>query len=62
MGGLDVAFAELRAEALQQPDLLVGQAQGAFGGGLSQAEEAVVLGQQAMALPDPAQPARGHLV
>ena len=35
--GLDVALAELGAEALQQPDLLVGQRQRALGGRLLQA-------------------------
>jgi hypothetical protein len=34
---LDVALAELGAEALQQPDLLVGQRQRALGGRLLQA-------------------------
>ena len=34
---LDVALAELGAEALQQPDLLLGQFERALGGGLLQA-------------------------
>jgi hypothetical protein len=48
--GLQVALAELRAEAFQQPHLLVGQADLPLGGGLLQ--PAIMPGQQAVALPD----------
>ena len=57
----DVALAELRVEPLQQADLLVGQGQPAFRRGLLQAQQALVLGQQAVALPDPAHAAGGDL-
>jgi len=59
--GLDVTLAELRAEALEQADLLVGEPDLALGGGLLQAQQSVVLGGEAMALPDPALAARGDL-
>jgi hypothetical protein len=51
---LDVALAELRAEALEQADLLVGELELALGGGLLEAQQALVLGEQAVALPDAA--------
>jgi hypothetical protein len=55
---LDVAFAELRAEAFEQADLVVGQAEFALGGGLLQPQQPVVLGQQAVPLPDAAHAGR----
>jgi hypothetical protein len=61
VGCLDVALAEPWAEALQQPDLLVGQADLPLGRGLLRAQQAVMLGQQAMALPDAAHAAGGDL-
>jgi hypothetical protein len=41
-----MTLAELRAEPLQQADLLVGQGKRALGRRLLQAQQAVVLGQQ----------------
>jgi hypothetical protein len=61
MAGLDVALAELRAEALQQADLLLRERDLALGGGLLQAQQALVAGQQAVAAPHPAHPAGGDL-
>ncbi len=58
---LDVALAELRAEALQQAQLLIGEVQAALGGCLLQAQQAVVLGQQPVTLPNPADTGRGDL-
>ena len=58
---LDVALAELGAEALQQPDLLIGQLERALGGGLLEAQQALVLGQQPVTLPDAADAAGGDL-
>jgi hypothetical protein len=60
MRRLDVALAELGAEALEQPDLLVGERELALGGRLFQAQQALVLGQQALALPDAAHAAGRH--
>lgn len=59
--GFDVAFAELRTEAFEQPDLFVGEGQRALGCRLLQAQQPVVLGQQAVALPDAADAAGRHL-
>ena len=61
MRRLDVTFAKLRAEAFEQADLLIGQAQGTFGSGLFQSQQAFVLGQQSVALPDAAHAARRDL-
>lgn len=52
MRGFDVALAELRREAFEQPDLLVPEFNHAFGGGLLKTQEPFMLGQQAVALPD----------
>jgi hypothetical protein len=60
-GALDVALAELGAEPLQQPDLLVGPLELALAGRLLQAQQPFVLGQEAVALPDAADTARGDL-
>src|SRR3546814_2309366 len=49
--GLDVALAELAAEALQETDLLVAEGDLALGGGLLQTQQALVAGQQAVAGP-----------
>ena len=54
MRGFDVAFAELRRESLQQPDLLLAELDLALGRGLLQAKQPLVLGQQPVALPHPA--------
>lgn len=51
---LDVPLAELRAEPLQQADLLVGEGEPALGGGLLQTQQPFVLGQQPVTLPNPA--------
>src|SRR3546814_2470345 len=51
--GLDVALAELAAEALQETDLLVAEGDLALGGGLLQTQQALVAGQQAVAGPTP---------
>ena len=58
---LDVAFAELRREALEQPYALVREVQRALGGGLVQAQQPVVLGQQAVTHPPAANAAGRHL-
>ena len=49
MRGFDVAFAELGAEAFEEPDLLLLQLDLALGGGLLQPEQPLVLGEQVMA-------------
>ena len=59
--GLDVAIAELRTEALQEPDLLGGQLDPALLGVLLEAQQALVLGQQVVAAPDAADPAGADL-
>ncbi len=61
VAGLDVAFAELGAEALQEPDLLVGERDAAFGDGLLQAQQALMAGHQVVAAPDAAHAAGRHL-
>lgn len=58
---LDVALAELGGEALQQPGLLLRQLDQAFGGGLLQPQQALVLGEEVVALPDAAHAAGGDL-
>ena len=57
--GVDVALAELGVEAFQQPDLFVGELDGAFAGVLLEAKESVVFGEQVVAFPDAPDPARG---
>lgn len=52
--GLDVALAEFRAEAFEQPGLLRGELDGPLGGGLLQPQEALVFRQQVVAAPDAA--------
>src|SRR5580765_7497102 len=59
--GFDVAFAELGAEAFEEPDLLLLQLDLALGGGLLQPEQPLVLGEQVMALPHPAHATGGDL-
>ena len=56
MGRLDMAFAELRGEPLQEPDLLLAEFDPAFGRGRLQPQQALVLGQQPVALPHAAHP------
>ena len=58
---LDVPLAELRREAFQQPDLLVAELDLLLGRRLLQAQQALVLGQQPVALPDAAHAASGDL-
>ena len=50
---LDMAFAELGAEAFEQPALLIRELDRLLGGGPLQAEQALVLGQKVVAAPDP---------
>jgi len=59
--GLDLAFAELGAETLEQPDLLVGQVELLARDVLLQAHQALVPGQEVVAAPDPAHAARRDL-
>lgn len=59
--GLDVAFAELQAEAFKQPGLLIGKLDLTLGGRLLQTQQALMLSQQATALLHPAHPARRDL-
>ena len=60
--GLDVTFAELGAEALEEADLLIGEGDLALAGGLLQAQQAVVLGRRRLwALPDASHAAGGDL-
>ena len=61
MAGFDVAFPELGAEAFQVADLLGREFDLALGDGRLQAQQALVLGGQTMAAPDPAHPAGGDL-
>ena len=61
MTGLDMAFAELGAEPLQQPDLLVRQLDPALGRGFLQSEQTLLPGQQLVAGPHAAHPARGDM-
>ena len=61
MGRFDVTLAELRAEALQEPDLLLGELELALRGGFLKAQQPLVLGQQPVALPHPANATRGDL-
>ena len=49
---LDVAITELWTEALQKPDLLIGQLDAPALGVMLQAEQAFVLGQEMMPTPD----------
>jgi len=49
-----VALPELRREALQQPDLLVAERDLLLRRRFLQAQQSLVLGQQPVALPDPA--------
>ncbi len=49
--GLDVALAELRREAFEQTALFLGQFERQLGGHLLQPEQALVPGEQAVALP-----------
>ena len=58
---LDMAFAVFEAEPLEQSDLFIGQSELVFGGGLLQPQQPIVLGQPAVALPDPAHAAGGGL-
>lgn len=58
---LNVALQELRREALQQPDLLVAERGLLLRRRLLQAQQALVLGQQPVAVPDPAHSARRDL-
>ncbi|WP_164477524.1 MULTISPECIES: hypothetical protein [Pannonibacter] len=51
MWGLDVALAELRREAFEQTALFLGQFERQLGGHLLQPEQALVPGEQAVALP-----------
>jgi len=51
---LDVAVAELRIEAFEQADLLIGELDRAFAGVLFEAQQALVLGEQIVAFPDAA--------
>ncbi len=50
----EVALAELGTEALQRLDLLGGKLERAFGGRLLQAQQALMFGQQSVALLDAA--------
>jgi hypothetical protein len=50
---LDLALAELRAEAFKQADLLVAELDLAFGDALFQPQQARLLGQQVVAAPRP---------
>src|SRR5262245_11912444 len=59
--GLDVAFAELRAEAFQGLDLLLRQGEGTLGRDLLQAQQTVVPAEQAVAAPDTPNPGRADL-
>jgi hypothetical protein len=59
--GLDVAFAELGAEALQRLDLLLRLRECALRRGLLQAQQAVVAAEQAMSAPYPSDSRRAHL-
>jgi hypothetical protein len=59
--GLDVAFAELRAEAFEGGHLLLVELHDAVGRGLLQPHQPVVLAEQAVAAPHAAHPARRHL-
>lgn len=54
--GLDMALAELWREAFEQLDLFVGEDDLALGCLFLQAQQTLVLGQQAVALPDAAHP------
>ncbi len=55
--GLDVAFAELRVEAFEHADLLVGELDGALADMLLKAQQALVFGEQLVAIPDAPHPA-----
>ena len=59
MRGFDVPFAELGREAFEQSDLVLPEFDLALGGGLLQTQQPLVLGEQVVALPDPANPACG---
>ena len=52
VGGLDMALAELGAEALQEPRLLRRELDRLLGAGLFQAQQPLVLGEQIVAAPD----------
>ena len=56
-----VTFAELRAEALQEADLLLGEFELSVSGGLLKAQQPLVFGQKSMALPHPSHAPRRHL-
>jgi len=60
---LDVTLAELRAKALEQPDLLLreGELALALGRGRIQLQQPFVPGPEAVALPDATYAAGGHL-
>jgi len=61
MRRLDVALAELGREAFEHPRLLLGQLDLAFGRRFLQPQQAFVLGQEIVTLPDPANTAGGDL-
>ena len=52
--GFDVALAQLRREPLKQADLFLAELEPALGGGLLQAQQPLMLGEQAVAHPHPA--------
>jgi hypothetical protein len=57
--GIDVAFAELGIEALQEADLFVGELDGALAGVFFEAQESLVFGEEVVAFPDAADAAGG---
>jgi hypothetical protein len=58
---LDVPVAELRAEPFEQPGLLGRELDRALGRHPLKPQQALVLGQQVVATPNPAHPARADL-
>jgi len=61
VGGVDMAFAELGIEAFKEPDLLVGELDGAFARVLFEADEALVFGEEVVTFPDTPDPAGGDV-
>lgn len=61
MVGLDVAFAELRAEAFEGFDLFVRELHGPFGRGRLPPQQTIVAAEQAVAAPDAADARRTDL-
>jgi hypothetical protein len=58
MRDFDVALAELRRRAFEQSDLVFAKLDLGFGSGFLQAQQPLMLGEQIVALPDPAHPGR----